>query len=224
MQPEPAISRDSQGPGCLKISLIILVTMLVTVVATYFILTRFIFPDRFTPVELSQSEQQVLDRKLSMFSGFSSQANTASSQDGEDLQPEKYQESDADRLIELSERELNSLLARNTDLAETLAIDLSRDLASGKLLVPLDPDFPIMGGQTLKITAGLELAYADGRPIVVLRGVSIMGVPIPNAWLGGLKNVDLVREFGDAGFWQAFAEGVEYIRVQDGQLVIRLKP
>ena len=43
-----------------------------------------------------------------------------------------------------------------------------------------------------------------------------MGVPIPNAWLGGLKNVDLVTEFGaEPGFWQPFSEGVEHIRVED---------
>ncbi|OPZ64218.1 MAG: hypothetical protein BWY83_03244 [bacterium ADurb.Bin478] len=60
--------------------------------------------------------------------------------------------------------------------------------------------------------------------MVVLRGVSIMGVPIPNAWLGNLKNIDLVQEFGgDRGFWKAFADGVDYIRVADGRLMIKLK-
>jgi hypothetical protein len=29
-----------------------------------------------------------------------------------------------------------------------------------------------------------------------------MGVPIPNAWLGNLKNVELAQEFsGNDGFW-----------------------
>ena len=49
------------------------------------------------------------------------------------------------------------------------------------------------------------------------------GVPIPNAWLGGLKNIDLVREFGGGeGFWKALADGIEDIRVQDGKLLIQL--
>ena len=101
-----------------------------------------------------------------------------------------------------------ALPARYTDLARKLAIDLSDDLVSAKLLLPVDEDFPIMGGRILKVRAGAELAYRNGKPVVVLRGVSIMGVPIPNAWLGGLKNVDLVSEFGDAGFWKAFSDGV----------------
>ena len=75
------------------------------------------------------------------------------------------------------------------------------------------------------VKAGVELAYTSGRPVVVLRGVSVMGVPIPNAWLGNLKNVDLVGEFGaDEGFWAAFADGVDDISVKDGSLDIRLRP
>jgi hypothetical protein len=60
--------------------------------------------------------------------------------------------------------------------------------------------------------------------VVKLKGVSVMGVPIPNAWLGNIKNIDLVREFGgDEGFWKNFADGVESISVVEGLLKIRLK-
>ena len=57
----------------------------------------------------------------------------------------------------------------------------------------------------------------------MLRGLSVMGVPLPNAWLGGLKNIDVVREFGgDEGFWRAFAEGVESLSVEEGRITITL--
>jgi len=47
---------------------------------------------------------------------------------------------------------------------------------------------------------------------------------VPAAWLGGLKNVDLVKEFGsDQGFWKAFSGGVESITIREGQLHIELK-
>jgi len=81
---------------------------------------------------------------------------------------------------------LNALLAKNTDLSEKLAIDLSQDLASAKLLFPLDEEFPLLGGKTLKVTASLELAYRGERPVVALRGISLWGVPIPNAWLDNM--------------------------------------
>jgi hypothetical protein len=116
------------------------------------------------------------------------------------------------------------LLAKNTELANKLAIDLSDNLVSAKLLVDVDPDFPILGGKTIRVTGGLELRLNDGRPSAVLRGISVWGVPLPNAWLGNTKNVDLVQEFGESGgFWQALSEGVERIEVKDGNLLIQFK-
>jgi hypothetical protein len=116
------------------------------------------------------------------------------------------------------------MVANNQDLAKKLAIDLGDDLVSARLLVPVDQDFPILGGKTLRISTGVEMAFRDAKPIVILKGVSIMGVPIPNAWLGGMKNIDLISEFGDQqGFLAGFAEGVEDIRVEEGELKIKLK-
>ena len=97
-------------------------------------------------------------------------------------------------------------------------------LVSINLLIPLAPDFPVLGGKTLKINAGAELAYRQSRPVVKIKGVSLMGVPMPNAWLGGIKNIDLIQEFGvDEGFWARFADGVESINVVEGFLRIQLK-
>jgi len=219
------MEQKEEKRGCLFIGAIVLGTIAVSVGVTIWILTQYIFPKQFEPVALSGQEQQTLEKKLKAFEGFDTSTQLISdSQSENELQPEKYSEEGADRRIELTERELNGMLAENTDLAQKVAVDLADNLASGKLLVPLDPDFPIMGGKTLKISAGMELAFRDDKPIVVLKGVSVMGVPIPNAWLGNLKNVDLVREFGGTeGFWKSFSEGVENIEVSDGKLVIELK-
>jgi hypothetical protein len=138
--------------------------------------------------------------------------------------PSPYDESEANREISLSERELNSLIAQNTDLATRVVIDLSDDLASARLLIPVDLDFPLFGGKTLRVNAGVGLAYTGKRPVVRLKGISVMGVPIPNAWLGNLKNVDLVEQYGtDTGFWQAFAAGVAQLAVEEGRLKIKLR-
>jgi len=189
-----------------------------------------LFASEFEPVQLSQKEEISLQGKLDKLDDIGSsapkgtQAQSASGQpQTEVLQPEAYQEDDSKRRIELTERELNALLAKNTDLAEQVVVDLANDTASVKLLINLDPDFPFLGGKTLKVSSGANLSYANSRPVVVLQGVSVWGVPLPNAWLGGLKNIDLVREFGDAeGFWKAFADGIEDIRVEDSKLLIQL--
>lgn len=198
----------------LHVSLITLLVIIITVIVTIWLVRTYIFPTEFEPVTLNSQEQQALDQKLEALD-FDASGR---------LKPEKYSEQGVERKLAFSEKELNALLASNTELARQLAFDLSNDLVSAKLLLPLDEDFPVLGGKTVKVKAGVEFAYRNARPVVVLKGVSVMGVPVPNAWLGGLKNIDLVTEFGNQqGFWQAFAEGVEHISVVDGQLRIELK-
>lgn len=213
-----------------QISTFVLLAVLL-ILSGAWLLNSVLLPSEFKPVTLDASEQQVLDQKLQQFERFQSQADRRASRsrpfaqsDNHNLTPEPYSEEGASREIRLSEKELNALLAKNTDLATRLAIDLSDNLASARLLVHLDEEFPLLGGNTVKLTAGAELAYSNGKPIVKLKGVSIWGVPIPNAWLGGIKNVDLIEEFGqEPGFWQAFADGVDAIEVKQGNLLIRLK-
>jgi hypothetical protein len=235
-----------KGVSLKQVLCIVAGAMVLTVLLTVFAIKTWLFPSPFTPVELSQQEEQRLEQKLSRFDGVASSPSshdrngsaTTNAQsrsqsftpqlDDYDaqgsLKPEAYSEEGANREITFTERELNGLLANNTDLAEKMAVDLAADLVSLRLLIPVDPDFPIMGGKTLRVRAGAELAYRDGKPVVVLKGVSVMGVPIPNAWLGGLKNIDLMQEFGgEPGFWQSLGEGVESIQVRDGELYVKLK-
>ncbi len=217
-----------------QVLLIILGVILATFLLTLFSVRYFLFAKPFQPVELSEREAHHLDRKLDRLehsSGIALQdlAGRDGSQQDEftadgRLKPEAYSEEGADREVHFTEREVNALLAHNTDLARKLAIDLSDDLVSAKLLVPFDPEFPILGGKTIRIRAGIELSSLKGRPVVKLKGISLMGVPLPRAWLGGLKNLDLVETYvSREGFWQAFAKGVAEMKVREGDLVIRLE-
>jgi len=204
----------------------IIASMCIAVFVTVLSIKLLLFPAPFKPVTLSAKEAHQLTTKLEQFNNLNSQPEPSSDKQTKDdiLKPEQYSEEKGSREISLTERELNAILARNTDLANKLALHLADDMISVKLLVPLDPDLPLLGGKTLQVKAGAELSYREGRPVVKLKGVSLMGVPMPNSWLGGLKNIDLVREFGtDDGFWQSFADGVDSIIITDGFLKIRLK-
>ena len=230
MQNDTTLNEPGKRSSGLKIFLIVLVTIIVTAALTFWVVRTYIFPAEFKPVELSASEEQVLTDKLERLDMMQSRRTSGSGKQGskdpasEALEPEAYSEVGASRSITLSERELNGLLAKNTDMAKKMAIDLSENLMSAKLLIPVDEDFPIMGGQILKVRAGMELAYRDNRPVAILKGVSVMGVPIPNAWLGGMKNIDLIEYYGDeAGFWKAFADGVDNIHIEDGNITMILK-
>ncbi len=236
---------QKKGLSCLQVGLIIFLVMILTAAGTFFAIKTWIFQDKFNPVVLSQQEEKQLEQKLNRFAMLETvnetkgrERQTESSTGKKDnkpleeeqylsdgkLKPEPYSEENASREIAFSEREINAILAKNTDLADKVAIDLSNNLISIKALIPVDPDFPMLGGKTLKVKGGVEMAYHDGQPSIILKGVSVMGVPIPSAWLGGLKNVDLIEEFGEEdGFWKGFADGVESIRVEDEQLYVKLK-
>jgi len=226
----PATNGTERRLGCLPVLGLLIAAVAVTAIVTVWAAKHYLFPSQFRPVTLNAREERVLDAKLErldpLHRGRPGQPQTAapSPTEAPPLAPEPYSEAGASRSITFTERELNALLAKNTDLARKLAIDLADDLVSAKLLVPMDEDFPILGGQVLKVRAGMELAYRDGRPIVVLKGITLMGVPLPNAWLGGIKNIDLVQEFGgEQGFWKSFADGVEHVRVSEGRLEIEFK-
>lgn len=225
-----------------QVLLFLFIAMALTALVTFWVIRTYIVPADFKPVALSTSEQGALDTKLRQLGvdpkalmpqakreeGAATVVRDGKQVDAFDaegrLVPEAYTETPEKRNVRLNERELNALVASNPDMAKRLAIDLSNDLASAKLLIPVDPDMPMLGGKTLRVNAGVELSYREEQPVVRLRGISIMGVPMPNAWLGNLKNVDLVEQFGAGpGFWQGFAEGVEMLEISDGELHIKLK-
>lgn len=225
----PESQSGKRSFGCLSIIGLILLTIILTIAATLWVANSQLFAKNFKPVSLDSNEEKSLSLKLAALSDFSDAAGPAASAvegndiRSDDMQPQVYSEDPSKRRIELTERELNALLAKNTDLAEQLVVDLSDNLASIRLLIDLDPDLPFIGGKTLKVSSGAELSYKGDRPVVVMKGLSVWGIPLPNAWLGGLKNIDLVREFGGGeGFWKSFADGIDDIRVEDGKLLIQL--
>ena len=224
---------DNKNPArrtWLRILGILAACVLVAALLTAWWVKSNLYASPFNPTTLTDKEQQVLDAKLdrlqrNMQSAQTSPVarNAATKGEGR-LTPEPYTEEAARRELRLTEKELNALIAKDEATAQRVAIALSEDLVSVTLVVPVDEDFPVLGGKTLRLHCGVTLRYAAGKPVVALRGVSIGGVPIPNAWLGNIKDVDLVREFGDqGGFWDLFSRGVEDIRVLDGSLLVKLR-
>jgi hypothetical protein len=225
----PSRTTSTRRFGCLAVTGLLLVTVLLSVLVTLWVARTWLFPPPLEPVVLDAREQTELDAKLRDLSIASlPTANDGTTGNGVDtdantLQPQAYTERPQDRVIHFTQRELNALVARNPDLAERLALHLSDDRLSATLLITLPPDLPILAGQTVKVATGLQLRHAQGRPIVSVEGVSIMGVPLPSAWLGGIKGRDLVALHGsDGGFWQAFGEGVRDLRIEQGRLRVEL--
>jgi len=231
METTTATGKTGKAPAELsvgKMLAIVAAAMLVTMIATLWLIKLWLFPGPFSPVILTQAEARGLEAKLARLEAVENGAakgNKGKSENDEIAAPTPYSEENASREIVFSEREVNALIGRNPDLAGKAAIDLADNLVSATILIPTNPDVPLIGGRGIRVKLGLTLASQDGRPVVALRGVSVMGVPMPNAWLGKLKNIDLIKRYGtDNGFWQFFAEGIDSVEIREGQAKIILKP
>lgn len=211
-----------------KRALIIVLIILVIAILVALWIRQNLYAATFTPVALGREEQKVLDEKLAILDKAATEpADILRRNEGTrktPLEPEPYSEVGARRELHFTERELNGLIAGDHEIAERVAIDLSDDLISVKLVIPVDEGLPVLGGKTLRFHMGLIVGFKDKRPVVALKGISLGGVPLPNAWLGYLKNKNLVEEFGsEDGFWKIFSEGVQDIQVRAGYLKIILK-
>ena len=183
-----------------------------------------VYASKFTPVTLTREENVVLQGKLARLRQEEPVPASSEAVPGKPLSPEPYTEEGANRQIQLSEREMNGLIAGTPDVARKVAVDLSDDLISVKLVLPVEDEIPVLGGKTCRIHMGLAVRYEEEKPYIALKGVSLGGIPLPNAWLGYLKNVNLVEEFGSGdGFWKIFSAGVRTIEVRQGRMRITLK-
>lgn len=214
--------------GWLQVMGIVVLVMVVTALLTAWWVKHYIYASKFKPTVLTAKEQKVLDSKLAKLEESGNKGGAVAKKKrgdkGAPLEPEAYSEEGAKREINLTEKELNGLIANNPEVAQRVAIDLSDDLVSVKLVIPVDEEIPVLGGKTLRLNVGIILGYEKERPVVALKGVSLGGIPIPNAWLGNLKNRNLVKEFGaEGGFWKLFSDGVADLKVKEGHILIKLK-
>lgn len=212
----------------LQVMGIVALVMIVTALLTAWWVKHYIYASKFTPTVLTAKERKVLDTKLVKLEESAKKdlvvPKKKRHKQGAPLEPEAYSEEDAKREISFTEKELNALIANNPEVAQRVAINLSDSLVSVKLVIPIDEEIPVLGGKTLRLNLGLILSYENEGPVVALKGVSIGGIPLPNAWLGNLKNRNLVKEFGDeGGFWKLFSDGVADLKVKKGHILIKLK-
>ena len=211
------------GSGIPRFRVVAFLVLLAAAVLIVVWIRQNVYASKFTPVTLTPKENVVLQDKLARLRQEEPVSVPFESVPGKPLSPEPYTEG-ANRQIQLSERELNGLIAGTPDIARKVAIDLSDDLISVKLLLPVEDEVPVLGGKTFRIHLGLAVRYEEEKPYIALKGVSLGGIPLPNAWLGYLKNVNLVGEFesGD-GFWKIFSGGVRSIEVRQGRMRNTLK-
>ena len=240
--PSPVVPASSARPagesrgclfyGCLGVGVLAFVVVLTSFLTVLWI-RHSARAEAFEPVVLTRQEQQVFEEKiriLSLRDGDDEREAQPSLPDSPDVEiavaPEA--EPDAEPLDEdfirkpvvITERELNSMFGTDPDFAGTVRFTLKKDTIQFKVNYPVEDDVPVLGGKTIRLNVRAGLQYDNGSLDVRIRNVAVGGMPIPNAWLGDVKNVNLVEEFAaDDEVVQALAAGIETLEVQDGQIL-----
>jgi hypothetical protein len=183
---------------------------------------------RHAPVILTPQEQRALDLKLEALrdaavGGPGPERMPELPRDPDEggvLVPEIYAEDPDRRRIRFTERELNAAIARDPALAGRAALRLSPGQVSASFLLDVPEDLPLLGGRSLRVRTGLQLLTQDERVQARLLGISVGGVPLPGAWLGGWKGADLLATSGLGGL----GAGIEALEVREGELELLLAP
>jgi hypothetical protein len=184
------------------------------------------------PVVLSPAEKAVVEQKVGMLQDPESPTpvNTTTQPPAEapaeapagpaELTPEDPVYEKGSREILLTERELNGLLNDRTTLGETVKFQLARDAIHARIETDLPDDLPLVGGKRLKVRARFLVGGDPVGPSFVLDDVTVWGISLPSAWLGGLKGHNLLGDvLGTGG---GSGAGIEQFRIEPGKLTILL--
>ena len=192
------------------------------------------------PVVLSAPEKAVVDEKLRHLGGGNApatsgspsrlrgtQADSAAAVGSKDAGLKPGQDRPyvpGGKVFKLTERELNGLLNANTDLGQSVRLELARDAINAYLAVPIPQDFPIGGGKIFRARGRFRVSLGnEGAPVAMLEDVTVFGLSLPKAWLGGLKGENLLGEAVGKRAGGPVIRGIKSLRVEPGALVLEVE-
>lgn len=223
--PSPAVAHAADAPQSPatprvrsrgRVVLIVLGVLLlccgVTAAATAWWVKRNVYASPMTPVSLSATEEAQFEKKIAVIENGSTDLN------GTVTDPEVEK-----RTLVVTQKEVNAYLAKQ-GLGETVKVDLKTDAIALNTLIPVDETFPLFGGTTLRIRVSLAATMGvDDKPTLQVQDVSLGGVPLPNAWLGDIKGINLVTTDINANpGLKRFFDGIKDLRLENGTLRVVL--
>lgn len=125
------------------------------------------------------------------------------------------------KVLRLTEREVNGLLNLNTELGEKVRLEFTRDAINAYFAIPIPQDFPIGAGTIFRMRGRFRVSIGgEGKPYAVLEDITIFGLSLPQAWLGGIKGENLL---GDALGGGSVVQGIKSLKVEPGALVLEVE-
>jgi len=195
------------------------------------------------PVVLSPGEKAAVDQKMQRLQARNAQATPvapgsgtgsttnqgrqpATSWSGHEIQSELPQRFyvPGGKVLKLSEREINGLLNENTDLGRSVRLEFDQDAINAYLAVRIPQDFPIGGGRMFRARGRFRVSLGNGgKPYAILEDVTVFGISLPKAWLGGIKGENLLGEAMTGNNQAPLLKGIKSLLVEPGALVLEVE-
>ena len=218
-----------------------LVALVLLVVATV-LLTLWWVQRPIKPVVLSAREKAAVEAKLQRLGSGSPPApapnrpaapnpTAEAAEPPRDVAPPPIANQELDRpyvpgskVLKLTEREINGLLNANTDLGNAVRLEFAQDAINAYVAVPIPKDFPVGGGKMFRARARFSVSVGNGgAPYAILEDVTVFGLSLPKAWLGGLKGENLLGDAIGSGKGGSGLKGIKRLRVEPGALVLEVE-
>jgi len=195
--------------------------LLLVIVATVF-LTLLWLQRPIKPVVLTASEKATVEEKLNQLGAGTNGGGSAAIAETTNNPERTYQP--GSKVLTLTEREINGLLNANTDLGQSVRLEFARNAINAYVAVPIPEDFPIGGGRMFRARGRFSLSLGNDEPArVVLEDISVFGLSLPKAWLGGLKGENLIGDVMGKEDGTPLFPGVKHLRIEPGALVIEVE-
>jgi|SRR5579862_8920273 len=240
--PKPSVS--AKGSHFLVYGCGALLALVLLIVATVAI-TIWWIQRPIKPVVLSAREKAVVDQKVQRLQGGTPsnsgdrEGAASSARAGSRDQPisgsgtVNTAEEDTKNLriyvpgsktLNLTEREINGLLNANTDLGKSVRLEFAQDAINAYIAVRIPQDFPVGGGKMFRARGRFSVSLGNGgKPYAILEDVTIFGISLPKAWLGGIKGENLISDAVTGNSQSALLRGIKSLRVEPGKLVLELE-
>ena len=122
------------------------------------------------------------------------------------------------KVLKLTEREINGLLNANTDLGKSVRLEFATDAINAYVAVPIPQDFPIGGGKMFRARGSFRVSLGnDATPYAILEDITVFGLSLPKAWLGGLKGENLIGQAMGERNGKPVFQGIKSLRVEPGR-------
>ena len=106
---------------------------------------------------------------------------------------------------------------------KSVRLEFAQDAVNAYVAVPIPQDFPIGGGKMFRARGRFRVSLGNGgAPYAILEDVTVLGLSLPKAWLGGLKGENLIGQAMGERNGSPVLQGIKSLRVEPGALVIEV--